>query len=763
MRSRITVLVFVLALLIVGVPASAPAASSVNASANPTAGTNLLGRGRLAGRVLAMAEAGSRLFLAGEFTGIRSSAADGGIFDGITGGAVPGFPRLGDGQIKAAAADGSGGFYVSGTFTMVEGHARPGVAHFQADGHLSRWSPDVAPPGTVKALARSAAGTVYLGGEFTSVAGQDRPGVALVDGTSGSVHTGFAPTLGPTVVRTIALSPDESRLYVGGRVDPGGGAARRGLAALRSATGATEPWDPDVVGRVDTVAVAPADGRVYIGGDFDRVAGAPRLHLARLDPVSGAPDTWGEGADGPVAALALSTDGSRVFAGGEFTSLGGLRRRHLGALDSATGAVLAAWDPGADGPVAALAVAADGSLLYAGGVFAHLGDTGRPGLGALDPASGAVSGAWVPDSGGTVDALTPSGSLVLAGGRFDSVVERPRAYLAALTVAGGTLDSGFPTQTDGPVRALALSGDGSRLFLGGDFGAVDGIPRPVVALVDASTGAVDPGFVPAVPNGPVRALALSPDGHRLYIGGAFDSVATPDGPVPRPAHVAALDAATGALVPEWSPPPDRGGAFTGQTGRPTDGVVAVVNTLTVSADGDRVYAGGTFVDLGGRSGLVSLSAADGTLSPWQPEMDRPVNSIFESSVDGGTIYVATGGFGGEIQAFDPAGTAAPVWYRHFDGDATAVVASAGTVYVAGHYDYVCERCGSVGGPGDDFRRHLAAFDAATGALDPWAPVANTKTGPYCAAVGTSHLYIGGEFTRINDLPQPGLAQFAGTP
>ena len=760
MRSRHPIVVLSLISVVLGIP-PAPAAAPLSVAANPTAGTNLLEGGRLAGRVLAMVEAGPRLYLAGEFTGIRSPAADGGVFDAAHGAAVPGFPRLGDGQIKTVIADGSGGFYVAGTFTMVEGQARSGVAHFQADGHLAPWNPDVSPPGTVKAIVRSAAGVVYVGGEFTAVAGQSRPGVAAVDGASGALHTGFVPTLGPTVVRTLALSPDGNRLYVGGRIDPGGGGVRRGLAALRSATGATEPWAPEVVGRVDTLVVAPADGRVYLGGDFNRVGGEPRLYLARLDPTSGAPDAWGEGADGPVAALALSADASRVFAGGEFSTLGGLRRRHLGALDAASGAVLAAWDPGADGPVSALTTAGDGSFLYAGGSFALLGTTSRPGLGALDAASGTVSDGWVPDSGGTMETLAVSGPRLLAGGRFGAVVERPRSYLAALSVAGGTLDPGFPTQTDGPVRALALTPDGSRLFLGGDFGAVAGVPRPVVALVDASTGAVDTTFVPAIPNGPVRALSLSPDGRRLYIGGAFDSVSTPSGPVPRPAHLAALDTVTGALVPEWSPPPDQGGAYTGQTGRPTDGVVAGINALAVSADGARVYAGGNFVDIGGRGGLVSLSAADGVLTPWQPEMGRPVNSIFESPADTRTFYVATGGFGGEVQAFDPAAKAAPVWHRHFDGDATAVVASGGTVYVGGHYDYVCERCGSMGGPGDDLREHLAAFDAATGALDPWAPVANTKTGPYCAALGRSHLYIGGEFTRINDLPQPGMAQFPG--
>jgi hypothetical protein len=314
-------------------------------------------------------------------------------------------------------------------------------------------------------------------------------------------------------------------------------------------------------------------------------------------------------------------------------------------------------------------------------------------------------------------------------------------------------------------RVLTVAVSGGFVYLGGDFQAMSPPgSNDTGALVErqhvAALGNGGTTLADWNPNADkeVRALLAGLDGRRIYAGGTFSRIGGK-----AQSRLAALDAATGALVAEWSPPPDRGGAYTGQTGRPTAGVVAVVSALAVSADAAHVYAGGSFVDLGGRSGLVSLSAGDGGLSPWQPEMDRPVNSIFVSSADGRTVYVATGGFGGEIQAFNPAGTAAPVWHRHFDGDATAVVASATTVYVGGHYDYVCERCGTMGGPGDDFRRHMAAFDAATGALDPWAPVANTKTGPYCAALGGSHLYIGGEFTRINDLPQPGLAQFPGVP
>jgi hypothetical protein len=96
-----------------------------------------------------------------------------------------------------------------------------------------------------------------------------------------------------------------------------------------------------------------------------------------------------------------------------------------------------------------------------------------------------------------------------------------------------------------------------------------------------------------------------------------------------------------------------------------------------------------------------------------------------------------------------------VWSSPVDGDAPGVAASATTVYLMGHFDYA--------GPEQALRHHLAAFDAATGAVDDWNPVANTITGAFAAAVGAGHVFVGGEFTRINDRPQPGFAQFAVPP
>ena len=91
--------------------------------------------------------------------------------------------------------------------------------------------------------------TVYAGGKVTSA----RPAGAAA-GTSESARgnllaysistgnlTSFAPKLNG-VVHVLALSPDKSRLYVGGEFTTVNGATRNRLVAIKTATGAVQTW-----------------------------------------------------------------------------------------------------------------------------------------------------------------------------------------------------------------------------------------------------------------------------------------------------------------------------------------------------------------------------------------------------------------------------------------------------------------------------------------------------------------------------------------
>ncbi|MEI6626851.1 MAG: hypothetical protein WCO40_10955, partial [Thermoleophilia bacterium] len=93
-------------------------------------------------------------YLGGSFTEFNPWDTGSGALVGVTSGAVdPSFPKIEGGSVHASAADGTGGFYIGGDFTTVDGTARNNAAHINADGSLSDWNPDL--DDIVRALAVS--------------------------------------------------------------------------------------------------------------------------------------------------------------------------------------------------------------------------------------------------------------------------------------------------------------------------------------------------------------------------------------------------------------------------------------------------------------------------------------------------------------------------------------------------------------------------------------------------------------------------------
>jgi hypothetical protein len=402
-------------------------------------------------------------------------------------------------------------------------------------------------------------------------------------------------------------------------------------------------------------------------------------------------------------------------------------------------------------------------------------------LSLVTPARAASGAATTPDATwGTAAAGTsgrsqlvlaeqPVGGTVYLGGQFTQLVPPAgsgaaavgRNRLAALDVAGRTLLPWNPN-ADKTVRALALSADGTKLYVGGDFSKIGGVYAPKIAMLDLATGKVVKTFKSTV-KGRVFSIALS--GNRLFVAGDFTEAVGPGGVRVTRNRVAALDALTGAVLP-WTPPALGPGRYMGQTGIPTpDAKSGYGYAVAVPADGSRVYVGGNFIDLGGQGGMVVLDGTTGAALPQQWAVERPVFDLAVWPGDGTTVFAATGGPGGRLFAYNPTVPTRPVWKAAVDGDAVSVAASNSSVFLIGHYDYIVPKKSSCYQycPEGTKRRHLSAFDAATGMLDPWNPEADTPTGPYSVAVGDDHLFVGGEFKKINGQPQPGFAQFALPP
>jgi len=245
-----------------------------------------------------------------------------------------------------------------------------------------------------------------------------------------------------------------------------------------------------------------------------------------------------------VDALAISPDGSTLYAGGDFSSIDGVDVKNLAAIDLATGQVDAGFQPTPGGSVEALL--AGQNLLYIGGSFAHVAGKKRKHLAAVSY-DGTLSSSWKPST---------------AGGQCPPPFQDP----------GHCTDGG-----NGTVRSLAFSPDHSQIYIGGSYYYVNGEERNCLSRVDAQDGTLDTWAVPfneifGDPQdrkpGPNMAWAMVVTNATLYVG---------FGRVPNYMQAFHLDQGDN-----------------GHTLWKDGGMAGNVESVALSPDGSRLFAGGHF-------------------------------------------------------------------------------------------------------------------------------------------------------------------------
>ena len=332
---------------------------------------------------------------------------------------------------------------------------------------------------------------------------------------------------------------------------------------------------------------------------------------------------------------------------------------------------------------------------------------------------------WRVDGRGYATAVV--GDTLYVGGDF-STVRSPdgatvvaRANLAAFDLDTGALRPAFSANTNGIVRTLVASGD--QLVVGGSFTSIRGVPRGRLAAVDLATGAVSTALV-ADTNSNVYTVAVG--GGRLFVGGSFSTIRG----VGR-SRLAALDQATWSVTP-YAPEPN-----------------GTVLSLAASATGDRVYAGGSFSQVGPLPNpwLVKTDAAGAVLpTPWDQLQGPPVD--LEVNDDGTRLAAAQAGAGNQGTWYNTA-SGARAWRQRCDGDAQAVHIVDGTMLTGFH-----EAC-----DGDPTQR-LTANDTLDGGRDTsFRPTFDQFWGVFSISGDADHLVIAGEFTSISGVPVRGFAIF----
>ena len=671
------------------------------------------------GQVYATTIANNTLYVGGNFTQAGSATGCAVGIDATTGAPIKPYPLVGNpqliggvGKVGAVAPDGSGGWYLGGVFPAVSGQARNNLAHIDASGSLTSWTPDV--NGEVKAVA-AGGGVVYVGGAFTAIDGQTRNYIAAFDAATGAL-TSWNPSADNTVN---ALVVGSGVVYAGGTFSNIGLGSHSRLAALDVGTGNATGWAPSQFNVVSVNALALSGSNLYVGaatsgsgyvseyptagtgfivptwtaqppptspvnalalGGAVLYAGGDAGLFIELNAANGALIAWSPGANNTVRALAYS--GTVVYAGGDFTAMGGQTRAWLAAVNSVTAAPTD-WDPSAAGLYGSngvYAMAMNGNTIFVGGNFGIMNAQPRNNLAAFDLTSGVVT-AWNPNSGGEIRTIVTANNTVYVGGTFQSMGMQTRHNVAAVDMLSGTLMGWNPDvwNPSFPSAAYALVTNGSTIWIGGNFTTVNGLSHVNVASVDASSGVVNSW--PVSTNNTVNTLAMKteptfPFTVTIFAGGLF----TQTNGVAK-SRIASWDGGTGAL-----------NSFESNAN-------GTVNTLAYTSCGlncGTLWVGGSFSSIGGvtRNRAATLDASTAAAKAWDPNVT-------------GSVYVL----------------------------------SVGTpVYLGGNFTSVHGQA----------RKDIAAVDAATGEATSWNPTAQREV--YALAHNGSTVYAGGFFNTIYGLP-----------
>jgi hypothetical protein len=340
------------------------------------------------------------------------------------------------------------------------------------------------------------------------------------------------------------------------------------------------------------------------------------------------------------------------------------------------------------------------------------------------------------ETNGRVNSVAYLGGTLYLGGSFTQVNGTTRNRLAACDAASGNLLSWNPN-ANGVVRALKVSPAGTRVYVGGDFTAVGGAARARIAALSPSSGGAF-GWSPYV-NNSVKAVTTSTTGSTVYVGGDFSSAEGAGR-----SRLAAFNATSGNISSTFKPTISNGA-----------GNFATVLSMAVSPNNQSLYFSGDFALVNGHSrrNAAAVSTGIASLRAWSPASTGDVAGELIISNSGNTVFVGGRATGGYVQAYGPNTGGSPVWNVQTNGDVEALAVSSSILYVGGHYTTV----------GASNRGHLAALSASSGGLQSWNPGANGVFGAFGAAITSSRVAFGGEFTTAGGANHQGVVQFSGTP
>lgn len=450
---------------------------------------------------------------------------------------------------------------------------------------VSRVTCDVFAPGAAEAVLVQADGKVVVGGDFSIVNGTPAAYLARF-AKNGALDADFQVEVDDVVT---ALASDGEYIYVGGFFENINDEPRSGIARLNIEDGSLdETWIVPIDGDVNDIKIAGSN--LYIAGFFFGTDD-PVQHVARLDKDTGEMDlSWMPAPNDELTSLAITED--YVYLCGYFDEIDASELRFFARIDKETGAPDETWNP-QEIPWAST-LAADTNNLYVGCIQQRLASAQTDFyLHRFNLESGLIDTNWNPRVVGTVFAIALDAQNIYAAGGITRVAGVIRKGLARISKATGALDAAWRADADDIALAIVPSPDG--VYVGGNLSRIGTDIVAGIARLDSVTGALDATFnALCETEGTIVAAGAQSDGS-VVVGGNFYRIGNE-----YRSHLARI-APDGTVDPFWRPDSDR-------------------QVLSIAIDGDAVFVGGLFTQIGGASriGVARLNSLEGTADPdWQ--------------------------------------------------------------------------------------------------------------------------------------------------
>lgn len=646
------------------------------------------------------------LYIGGDFNNMGSSLGHGIILNSSSLNLADNFPKV-NGYVGLVAPDGTGGFFIAGSFTRVDGVSRNGLARIKSDRTLDlNFNPDA---GFSPSFTKTSDESLYEVSNRTISR-------VTTSGIGGPIY----PQL--VLFKIFDVSDQGFVAYIAGR-DTANQTTRNGIFQMDITTGALienffYPMSPFNVRRIIRTTDA-----LYIAGYNT---------LVKLDPITGEPlQDFNVSVNGWISDMVFL--GGNIIVGGSFLSINGTAQKYIAKLDIASGNLIT-WDPQVDWYVSDLYSVSNNRLLLSGN-FGSVGGQPREGF-AVISSSGQVlnSGPKISSTDYSL-AFSQSGNHVYIGGIFITVDAVKRAGFAAIDMLTGIPQPVHP-EFEGGVYALAR--DANELFVGGSY-YFENVPpaqqRNGLASIDLSTGELTSWKPNPWEIHSVTSLALTDD--FVFIGGEFEEFWSGNTQYIR-TYLASFSRQTGQIT-TWEPELDN-----------------VVDAILVHDN--NLYVAGSFSEINGqpRNRLASFTIATGELTDWNPNPSGRVRTLAknETTLFAGGSFSSVGGTArSRIAAFDLSTGELTEWQAETERGVRSLTV-AGNMLIAG--------AGTSPGGDDDSRLRAYRTDMNTNNRINWITNMNRGvTSAYWSPISRK-TFIGGDFERVNnDYPRHGIAVLDG--